>query len=71
MDCYFLSPEDLPHPGIKPWSLALQADSLPFELQGSPDKSVYKHSSDDALRMFILYITLIKQYKSKKGPSGM
>ena len=31
-----LSPEDLPNPGIKPWSPALQADSLPFELQGSP-----------------------------------
>ena len=24
------------HPGIKPWSPASQADSLPFELQGSP-----------------------------------
>ena len=28
--------EDVPDQGIKPWSLALQADSLPFELQGSP-----------------------------------
>ena len=28
----FPSPEDLPHPGIEPWSPALQADSLPFEL---------------------------------------
>ena len=32
----FLSPEDLPNPEIKPWSPALQAGSLPFELQGSP-----------------------------------
>ena len=31
----FPSPEDLPEPGIEPWSPALQADSLPFELQGS------------------------------------
>ena len=31
---YFLSPEDLPEPGIEPWSPASQADSLPFELQG-------------------------------------
>ena len=31
----FPSPENLPHPGIEPWSPALQADSLPFELQGS------------------------------------
>ena len=29
--CCFPSPEDLPHPGIKPWSV-LQADSSPFEL---------------------------------------
>ena len=28
--------EDLPDPEIKPRSPALQVDSLPFELQGSP-----------------------------------
>ena len=28
-------PGDLPDPGIKLWSPALQADSLPYELQGS------------------------------------
>ena len=32
----FPSPEDLPNPGIKPGSPALQADSLPSELWGSP-----------------------------------
>ena len=32
----FPSPEDLPEPGIELGSPALQADSLPFELQGSP-----------------------------------
>ena len=32
----FLSPGDLSDPGIEPWSPALQADSLPTELQGSP-----------------------------------
>ena len=32
----FPSPEALPDPGIKPWSPSLQADSLSFELQGSP-----------------------------------
>ena len=32
----FPSPEDVSDPGIKPWSPALQADSLPFELQGNP-----------------------------------
>ena len=34
----FPSPEDLPDPGIEPSSSALQADSLPSELQGSPIK---------------------------------
>ena len=32
----FPSPGDLPYPGIKPGSLALQADSLPSELPGKP-----------------------------------
>ena len=36
----FPSPEDLPNPGIEPGSPALQADSLPFELQGSPKLNV-------------------------------
>ena len=30
----FPSPEDLLNPGVEPGSPALQADSLPFELQG-------------------------------------
>ena len=30
----FPSPGDLPHPGIEPRSLALQADALPSELPG-------------------------------------
>ena len=32
----FPSPEDLPNPGIKLGSLALQEDSLPSEPQGKP-----------------------------------
>ena len=32
----FLSPGDLPNPGIEPRSSALQADSLPAESQGKP-----------------------------------
>ena len=32
----FPSPGDLPNPGIEPGSPALQADSLPTELQGGP-----------------------------------
>ena len=30
-------PEDLPNPGIKPRSAALQADSLPSEPPGKPE----------------------------------
>ena len=33
----FPSPEDLPNPGIEHRSPALQANFLPFELQGIPD----------------------------------
>ena len=32
----FPFPGDLPNPGIEPMSPALQADSLPTELQGTP-----------------------------------
>ena len=32
----FPSPGDLPNPGLKPMSSALQADSLPAEPQGKP-----------------------------------
>ena len=34
----FPSAGDLPNPGIAPWSPALQADSLPTELQGKPNE---------------------------------
>ena len=36
----FPSPEDLPNPGIEPGSPVLQADSLPSELQQSPDTTL-------------------------------
>ena len=36
----FPSPGDLPDPGIEPRSLALQADSLPTELPGKPQRTV-------------------------------
>ena len=46
----FPSPRDLPNPGIEPWSLALQANSLPSEPPGKPGfvkgevKSIWRHS---------------------------
>ena len=36
MGCYALFQGDLPNPGIKPRSPALQADSLPFKPPGKP-----------------------------------
>ena len=41
----FPSPEDLPNPGIEPWSPALQANSLPFKLQRRPFKRVERIES--------------------------
>ena len=40
----FPSPEELPNPGIKPWSPASQVGSLPFELQESPNLITNPHS---------------------------
>ena len=37
----FLSPADLPDPGIKPRSPALQADALPSEPPGKPKLKLY------------------------------
>ena len=38
--CHVLLLRDLPNPGIEPRSPALQADSLPAELQGKPKCSI-------------------------------
>jgi len=40
----FPSPADLPNPGIKPRSLALQADSFPFEPPGKPREGLSMHN---------------------------
>ena len=47
----FFSPEDLPNPGLEPGSLALQADSLPSEPPGKPDKE-YIFIADSQMRSF-------------------
>ena len=62
----FPSPGDLPYPGIKPGSPALQADPLPSEPPGKPSWFVndswpgelgYKHNFEHA----------ISQIKTSKG----
>ena len=49
----FPSPGDLPDPGIKPRSSALQADSLPSESPRKPSLSLYTHTH---MHMYI-YVT--------------
>ena len=45
----FPSPWDLPNPGIEPGSPALQADSFPSELQGSPKEGIFEWDPDGHL----------------------
>ena len=56
MVCHFFLQGDLPNPGIKPRSPALQAGSLPTELPGKPvnDK---KH----LLKQYVGFLLLIKE----------
>ena len=46
----FSSPGDLPDPGIKPVSPALQADSLSSELPGKPQERACPNGSEAAER---------------------
>ena len=50
----FPSPGDLPDPGIKPGSPALQADALPSEPPGKPGRSCPK---------YFIYFKSFKSYK--------
>ena len=50
----FPSPGDLPDPGVKPRSPALQADSLPAEPQGKP--SLYHEGILYSLFISVLFI---------------
>ena len=50
----FPSPEDLPNPGIKPGSPALQTDALPSEPPGKPRQHIKKQ----------------RHYFDNKGPSS-
>ena len=43
----FPSPGDLPDPGIKPWSLVLQADTWPSEPQGKPMSCIDSESESE------------------------
>ena len=57
MGCHSLHPGDLPDPGIKPGSPALQADSLPSEPPGKGRENQYPE--------LLQYITLEVQFQQK------
>ena len=46
----FLSPRDLPNPGIKPWSPTWQADSLPAKPQGKLHQKEVEQNIKDRKR---------------------
>ena len=50
----FPSPGDLPDPGIKPRSPALQADSLPTELWGKPTNEKLPHSTENSAQYCVM-----------------
>ena len=54
----FPSPGDLPNPGIKPTSPALQADSLPLSHLGSPQHSTYNKKPEYSLEGLMLQLKL-------------
>ena len=60
----FPFPGDLPNPGIKPGSLALQADYLPSEPPGKPRSSSYdpKNKSKKQLDSLRVYFSPISIY---------
>ena len=63
------SPGDLLNPGIESWSLALQADSLPSELQGSPKGRV---TGDVVLdRMAREAFSEVVTYEQRHKPVGL
>ena len=55
----FLSPGDLPKPGIEPGSPALQADSLPSESPGKPPfMCICTHTRVFQLRVLLIFIVV-------------
>ena len=58
----FLSPGDLPHPGMEPGSPTLQADSLPSELPGSPSLSIVFY-----IILTILMFHILKKEENQQG----
>ena len=60
----FPSPEDLPNPEIEPRSPALQADSLPTDLQGN---SIQSMGLDNSIIISICYYDIIQIFYCSKN----
>ena len=70
----FPSQEDLPNPGIEPWSPALQENSLPFELQGRPVFSVLAMLNSAAVNigMHVFFqMIFFSRYMPRSGIAGL
>ena len=59
----FTSPRDLPNPGIKPWSPALQAGSLPSKPPGN--KALYCCYSKEELERGLIFKTYVDTSKNR------
>ena len=61
----FLSPQDLPNPGFKPGSPALQPDSLPSEAPGKTKEShrcIFVDDFQDIERVVLSYTPLVDTF---------
>ena len=61
----FLSPQDLPNPGIKPGSPALQEDSLPSEAPGKTQEShsyIFIDGFQDVEKVALSYTPLVDTF---------
>ena len=63
----FPSPGDLPNPGIEPGSPALQADSLPTELQGKLNDNKLCAQSLSYIQLFEILWTVAHQASPPMG----
>ena len=66
----FPSPGDLPDPGIKPGSPALQADYLPSEPPGKPQEGKGKGKNKDILRFqawMIAEVGTLRKWRKMRG----
>ena len=55
----FPSPWDLPNPGIKAWSPALQAYTLPSELPGKPNMNSFEEDRQRSLKFCYPFLNLL------------